>query len=67
MPTHGSHPPFGFAKIHCAGDGFQNSIGRAALLHGQVKKRGLRIAFGLHLSLIILPQFPFNTFAEISP
>jgi hypothetical protein len=39
---------FGGSEIHFAGDGFQNPVGAAALLHGQVEKGGLVLAFGLH-------------------
>jgi hypothetical protein len=38
----------GGGEIHFAGDGFQNSVGAAALLHGHIKKGGLILAFGLH-------------------
>jgi hypothetical protein len=53
-------------EVDDAGDGFQNLIGRAALLHGQVKKGGLVVALGLHVSLMTPHLLLFKTFAEIS-
>ncbi|HXA45879.1 MAG TPA: hypothetical protein VNZ25_10260, partial [Candidatus Angelobacter sp.] len=53
-------------KVDGIGNGFQNFIGRAPLLHGRVKKGGLIVALGLHVSLMTPPLLLFKTFAEIS-
>jgi len=44
------------SEIHFPGDGFQNSVGTAPLLHGQIEEGRLVLAFGLHAS-----SDPFTT------
>jgi len=39
---------FGGSEIHFARDGFQDSVGAAALLHGKIEEGRLVFAFGLH-------------------
>ena len=55
---------FGDSEVHFAGDGFQDSVGAAALLHGQIKKGGLVLAFGLHGFLMRLHLQLFNYFCR---
>ena len=54
----------GGSEIHFAGDGFQNSVGAAPLLHGQIEESGLVFAFGLHGLLMRLRQRLFNYFCR---
>ena len=46
----------GLNKIHFAGDGFQNSISRATLLHSQIEKGRLILSWGLQGLLFVLPR-----------
>ena len=48
----GGHARLGLGEIHFLRDGFQHAVGRAALLHSQIKEGGLVLAFGLHGSLM---------------
>ena len=60
----GRDPFFGRSEIYFARDGFQNSIGTAALLHGQIKEGRLVFAFGLHESLIAQHPQLFKNFCR---
>jgi hypothetical protein len=51
-------------QIHFAGDRFQDSVGAATLLHGQIKEGGLVLAFGLHDLLIRARLLLFNYFGR---
>ncbi|MEI9863782.1 MAG: hypothetical protein WDN00_04350 [Limisphaerales bacterium] len=52
----------GGGEIHFAGDGFQDAVGAATLLHGQIKEGGLAFTLELHGSLMRLHRALFNYF-----
>jgi len=58
----GRHACLRLAEIHFAGNGFKHTVGRAALLHSQIKKRRLVVSQGLHGSqnTSLLPTFKHN-------
>ena len=54
----------GLGEIHFARNRFQHVVGRGALLHRQIKKGGLVLAFGLHGLLMRLLQPLFKDFCR---
>ena len=51
-------------EVHFACDGFQNRVDAATLLHGQIEKCRLVLAFELHESLITPPHRLFKNFCR---
>ena len=54
----------GGGEVHFACDGFQDWVGTATLLHSQIEKCRLVLAFELHESLITPPHRLFKNFCR---